>query len=169
MLVRDATDDDRGREILKRALAIQRSSTRMTRLAGDLLDVVSIEAGKLAVDPAPEDATRLAAETIEAFQPSAPQRNLVVSEVAADSLLARFDYERILQVLANLVGNAMKFTPTGGRVTLRVQPLGGEVQFSWRIPVAVSPKQRPSRSSNGSRRRGTGHGKGWAGALHLRA
>jgi signal transduction histidine kinase len=68
---------------------------------------------------------------VEAFQPTASAKGLSLdSDVASDSLLARFDHERIHQVLANLLSNAIKFTPEGGRVSIRVEPAEGEIRFS---------------------------------------
>ncbi|MFY2564102.1 ATP-binding protein [Corallococcus terminator] len=131
MLVRNASEDAVGQRTRKDAESIQLFTARMNRLIGDLLDVASIEAGKLTVDPRPEDAIRLVRETVEAFQPSASAKGISLdSEVAKDSLLARFDHERILQVLANLLSNAIKFTPEGGRISIRVEPADEEVRFS---------------------------------------
>jgi signal transduction histidine kinase len=79
----------------------------------------------------PEDAILLVRETVEAFQPAAAAKGISLdSDVARDSLLARFDHERILQVLANLLSNAIKFTPEGGRISIRVEPAQEEVRFS---------------------------------------
>lgn len=131
MLVRNASEDAAGQRTRKDAESIQRFTARMNRLIGDLLDVASIEAGRLSVEPRPEDAIRLVRETVEAFQPAASAKGLSLeSDVAQDSLLAHFDHERILQVLANLLSNAIKFTPEGGRVSIRVEPVGEEVRFS---------------------------------------
>lgn len=131
LLIRHAAEDAVGQRTRKDAETIQRFTARMNRLIGDLLDVASIEAGKLTVEPRPEDAIRLVRETVEAFQPAASAKGLSLdSDVARDSLLARFDHERILQVLANLLSNALKFTPEGGRVSIRVEPVGEEVRFS---------------------------------------
>lgn len=131
MLVRNAAEDAAGQRIRRDAESIQHFTARMNRLIGDLLDVASIEAGRLTVDPRSEDAIRLVRETVEAFQPSASAKGVSLdSEVARDSLLARFDHERILQVLANLVSNAIKFTPEGGRISIRVEPADEEVRFS---------------------------------------
>lgn len=131
MLIRDASEDEAGQKVRKNAGSIQHFTARMNRLIGDLLDVASIEAGKLQVQPRPEDAIRLVRETVEAFQPTASAKSLTLdADVARDSLLARFDHERILQVLANLLSNAIKFTPEGGRVSIRVEPVDEEVRFS---------------------------------------
>jgi signal transduction histidine kinase len=131
MLMRNASEDEVGQRTHKDAESIQRFTARMNRLIGDLLDVASIEAGRLTVEPRPEDAIRLVRETVEAFLPAASAKGIALdSDVARNSLLARFDHERILQVLANLLSNALKFTPEGGRVSIRVEPLGEEVRFS---------------------------------------
>ena len=131
MLVRNASDDAAGQRTRRDAESIQHFTARMNRLIGDLLDVASIEAGRLLVEPRPEDAIRLVRETVEAFQLSASAKGVSLeSQVARDSMLARFDHERILQVLANLLSNALKFTPEGGRISIRVEAAGEEVRFS---------------------------------------
>jgi signal transduction histidine kinase len=131
MIVRNTADDEAGQRIRRDAASIQHFTARMNRLIGDLLDVASIEAGRLTVEPRPEDAIRLVRETVEAFQPAASAKGISLdTEVARDSRLARFDHERILQVLANLLSNAIKFTPEGGRISIRVEPAEQEVRFS---------------------------------------
>ncbi|HEU4537692.1 MAG TPA: HAMP domain-containing sensor histidine kinase, partial [Polyangiaceae bacterium] len=115
------------------ARRIRRFTARMNRLIGDLLDVVSIESGKLQVVPERHDAARLLNETLEAFQPIASAKGVAIgTEVRGGSALASFDHERILQVLANLVSNAIKFTESGGRVGLRIEPAGDDVRFTVR-------------------------------------
>lgn len=131
MIARNAANDAAGQRVLKDAASIQHFTARMNRLIGDLLDVASIEAGRLTVEPRPEDAIRLVRETVEAFQPAASAKGISLdTEVARDSLLARFDHERILQVLANLLSNAIKFTPEGGGISIRVEPVEQDVRFS---------------------------------------
>jgi len=117
--------------IARDAQRIQRFTARMNRLVSDLLDVVSIEAGRLAVAPQRHDATELLRETVDAFQALAATRKLsIMTEVRADTLLARYDHERVLQVLANLVGNAMKFTPPNGRIGIVVENVDDQVRFA---------------------------------------
>jgi signal transduction histidine kinase len=131
MLLRRVSEDEAGQKNRKDAENIQLFTARMNRLIGDLLDVASIEAGRLTVAPRPEDAIRLVRETVEAFQPAASAKGISLdSEVDRDSLLARFDHERILQVLANLLSNAIKFTPEGGRISIRVEPVEEDVRFA---------------------------------------
>jgi signal transduction histidine kinase len=131
LLVKNASADAAGQRIRRDAESIQHFTARMNRLIGDLLDVASIEAGRLTVQPRPDDAIRLVRDTLEAFHLSASAKGISLdSEVARNSLLARFDHERILQVLANILSNAIKFTPEGSRISIRVEPVGEEVRFS---------------------------------------
>ena len=119
------------KDVHREARRVQRFAARMNLLIGDLLDVVSIEAGKLHVQPAPYEAEALIQETIETFDGAASSRNITLAgNVSPSSLLARFDRDRILQVLANLVGNAIKFTPQGGAITISAEPVGNDVRFS---------------------------------------
>jgi signal transduction histidine kinase len=110
---------------------IQRGTARMNRLVGDLLDVVSLEAGELRVTLLPHDAVQLVKEAVETFQPSFSAKQIVLAaDVAADPIVATFDHDRILQVLANLLSNALKFTEPGGRVVASVTVTGSEVRFA---------------------------------------
>jgi signal transduction histidine kinase len=116
--------------ITTNAQRIQRYTARMNRLVADLLDVVSIEAGRLALVPQQQNAAELVRETLDAFSVLSAANGISIrTEVRAGSLLAQYDQERILQVLANLVGNAVKFTPKGGRIDIVVEPIGHDVRF----------------------------------------
>ena len=109
---------------------IRRYTARMNRLIGDLIDVTSIDAGKLAIEPIAGDAAALVAEAAEAFQPAALEKDLTLSaEVPAGRLLAEFDHDRLLQVFANLIANAVKFTARGGRIVVRVEAARGMLRF----------------------------------------
>ena len=115
------------------ARTIQRSVGRMHRVVGDLLDVVSLEAGRLAVAPARHDTKDLLHETVDVFRPLADAKSITIThDVRGGSLVAGYDYERILQVLGNLVGNAIKCTGHGGHIDLVVEALGDEVCFTVR-------------------------------------
>jgi signal transduction histidine kinase len=131
LLKRDAAEDEVGRRTVQAAEKIQRFTARMNRLIGDLVDVASIEEGRIRVAPALQDATALVRDSVEAFQPLASSQGLSLEvEIRGNTLMAKFDHERILQVLANLLSNAIKFTPSGGRISLRVEPVGQDVRFS---------------------------------------
>jgi signal transduction histidine kinase len=131
LMVKEATNDAAGRKVVQRAEGIQRFTARMNRLLGDLLDVVSIEAGHLQVSPVPGDLTRVMRESVEAFHHVASARGISLSVVDSPGpLLATFDPERVLQVLANLLSNALKFTREGGRVELRAVSEGTQCRVS---------------------------------------
>ncbi|MCP3141344.1 ATP-binding protein [Pyxidicoccus xibeiensis] len=131
LLKRNSAEDVVGRRTALAADKIQRFTARMNRLIGDLVDVASIEEGRLRVAPELQDATALVRESVEAFQPLAAAQGLLLDvELRGNTLMAKFDHERILQVLANLLTNAIKFTAEGGRISLVVEPVGQEVRFS---------------------------------------
>jgi signal transduction histidine kinase len=123
-------DDEPGLQGSAAANRIRRNVARMNRLIGDLVDVTSIDAGKLATSPIEGDAAALVAEAAETFQPAALEKGVSLSvEVPAGPLLAEFDHDRMLQVLANLIANAIKFTPCGGKISVRVEAGRGTLRF----------------------------------------
>jgi signal transduction histidine kinase len=123
-----AGEDEAGKQTLAGVKRIERYAARMVRLIGDLVDVASIDAGKLAVIPGSEDLCALVAEAMSTFEPVASARRIsLVWEGAEPSVLAEFDHDRIMQVLANLLTNAIKFTPDGGRISVRVDRAEGKV------------------------------------------
>jgi signal transduction histidine kinase len=129
----DAAHDGPGSSTSLAAKQIQRAVTRMSRLIGDLVDVSSIEAGKLAVVPRPGDVTDLIADALEAFRPTASAKGISLeAERVARSLAGTFDADRILQVLANLIGNSIKFTPSGGAIRIGGERAGDDIQLSVR-------------------------------------
>ena len=114
------------------ATRIHRSADRMTRMVSDLLDVVRVEAGRLVIEKQRHGVFALVEEVIEMQHPLADARSIVLrAEIrAADDLHVICDRGRIFQVFANLIGNAIKFTPEGGSITVRVEPMGPELQFA---------------------------------------
>lgn len=110
---------------------IQRSAERMNRLIQDLLDVGRIEAGRFSIDPHRQEAAPLVREACELFRQHVEKKALRLEcEVADDLPQLDADRDRILQVLSNLIGNAIKFTNEGGRIAVRASPGGEEVEFS---------------------------------------
>lgn len=124
---------DHAEQIRKHAQRIERAGARMDRLIGDLIDVTSIEAGALTVTPEVVDPTAVVAEAVHTFQTQASAAGIsLLAEAVPSSLLTAFDPARILQVLVNLVSNALKFTPANGKVVVRVERIGDEIRFTVR-------------------------------------
>jgi signal transduction histidine kinase len=110
---------------------IQRYAARMNRLIGDLLDVGSIDAGRLAVAPTRGDLTALVTEALDTFRAAAAAKAIALEAERLDRpLLADFDHDRMLQVLANLITNAIKFTAQGGKILVRCERAGDAIQFA---------------------------------------
>jgi PAS domain S-box-containing protein len=109
---------------------IQRSATRMNRMIEDLLDVVRMEAGRLGLEQAPVDARKVLAEFVESLRALASSKSLELRLDVAPSLGEAFaDKDRLLQVLENLAGNSIKFTKSGGCITVGAAPRNGELLF----------------------------------------
>ncbi|TBR21647.1 hypothetical protein EPO15_09720, partial [bacterium] len=105
-----------------------RNSRQLKQMIDEILDFSKLRSGKMAVSPVREDPGPLLAEAVEALRPLAQSRSVALSSAPpADALppvLA--DHARVIQVLANLVSNAVKFTPEGGRITVSAQDGGAE-------------------------------------------
>ena len=101
------------------AEVIKRCARDMDRLIGDLLDVSRIESGALAVRREPVAIPALVSVVVERLQEQARSRNVhLVQTVAPDLAPVEGDSQRLVQALCNLVGNAIKFTPSGGLVEI---------------------------------------------------
>ena len=110
---------------------IQRSAERMTRLIQDLLDSASIEAGHLSIERRLVAVVPVVNEAIEAFEPLARAKTLRLDlEFAPDVSAVFADAARLQQILANLVSNAVKFTPEGGVINVGVEKQGEVVKFT---------------------------------------
>lgn len=131
LLLRLQPPGEEGEQARGEAHRIRRLTGRMNGLIGDLLDVVSMESGKLRVEPTEQDATLVLAEVMENFRLLASAKQIrMISDVPLAPVRAFFDHERLLQVLANLVGNALKFTSVGGCITFRLVRVPEGVQFT---------------------------------------
>lgn len=107
-------------QLLLETARIVRYGARMNRLIGDLVDVASIDAGKLAMQTDQGDVASLVIEAVEALQAAASAKGVSLEvQGVKGPCMAEFDHDRLLQVLANLIANSVKFTPRGG--SIRVQ------------------------------------------------
>ena len=109
---------------------IVRSAESMEHLIRDLLDVARIESGQLRVSARPHDPGRLVLDATDLFTPLAEERGVHLVGIPPERApLVRADRDRALQVFSNLVGNALKFTPPDGVVTVGAAAEDGAVRF----------------------------------------
>ena len=131
LIAKEADESATGARLRRRADNVRRYVSRMSRLVADLVDVASIEAGKLHVVCERNDGGKVFGEAVEAFLPLAGARGIALdAEIGDGSLEASFDHDRVLQVLANLINNAIKFTASGGKIRMRIEPNDAGVRFS---------------------------------------
>ncbi|HSM36211.1 MAG TPA: ATP-binding protein [Longimicrobiales bacterium] len=112
---------------------IERSVTLMNRLIGDLLQTRQLDAGSLRLELQRHVAWEIAEEALATLRPLATARGQeLVAIPYTEPCEVHVDQLRILQVISNLVGNAVKFTPEGGRIELSCQGDGDAVRFTVR-------------------------------------
>ena len=145
---------------------IIQSTEWMNRLIQDLLDVASIEAGKLSLERKREPASSLVTKALRMFEVEATGRHVqLVADAPPELPTLVVDASRIVQVLGNVLRNALKFTPDGGRITVRVGARAGNIVFSVTdsgpgIPLADQPRvfDRYWQARRTANKRGTGLG-----------
>jgi signal transduction histidine kinase/CHASE3 domain sensor protein len=113
-------DDPAARQRVQFLTVVDRNARRLLRLVGDLLFVAQVEAGKLSLEEGDVDLGEVARESVEAAAPRAGVAGVDLTLEAAEVPLVRGDRDRLGQALDNLVSNAIKFTPEGGRVAVRL-------------------------------------------------
>jgi signal transduction histidine kinase len=124
---------------------IQGSLAMANRLIQDLLDVASIEAGKLSMRRRDVTPSAMLRDAGAQFAPEAAERGIALRVACPDDLPPiAADPQRLAQLLDNLIGNALKFTPSGGRITVEGSVDGAEL----RVTVAdtgsgIPPEQLP--------------------------
>lgn len=130
LLSRAGPDGER-RKGRKQLEAIKRAAVRMEHLIEGLRDASMIETGQFAVQKEPQDTKALAEDAVRSLEPQAEAASVrLTTQVEGTVPRAYCDGGRVLQVLANLVGNALRFTPSGGEVRIAVKPAPLGVCFS---------------------------------------
>jgi PAS domain S-box-containing protein len=103
---------------------IERNAERELRLVEDLLTLAALGASTLTVQPTPTDLAPIAEEVVRKHAVTADEAGVELRCVAPAEVLVRGDAHRLQQVVRNLVGNAIKFTPAGGAVTVAISADG---------------------------------------------
>jgi signal transduction histidine kinase len=112
---------------------VQRLNAQMARMIEDLLDVSSLDSGRLSLNLAEWGASDLVSQAIEAFAATAADGDISYAADAPDrTATVSCDAGRVMQIFGNLVGNAVRFTPKGGSITISASAAGEHVQFAVR-------------------------------------
>ena len=132
-LLEEVIPDDGGHLVERKQLgAVQRAAERMFRLIHDLLDATAIEGGQISLGRRRvQPVAPLIEEAAEMLKPLASAKNIeLVTELPAALPMIDVDGDRMLQVFSNLGGNAVKFTPDGGRVSFTVRSGADALEFT---------------------------------------
>lgn len=136
----NASDNERLHESL---VTIESQSQRLGRLVTELLETVRLQAGRMVVDRKQSDVVDLVTKAVRDAQATTSRHKIVLR--APPELRAKLDALRIAQVVGNLLDNAIKFSPDGGRVEVELSsPSRGAVRLSVRDHgIGIAPEDRP--------------------------
>lgn len=124
-LLENAPEARQSTVVRKAATAIRRNADTQARLVSDLLDLSRLRTGKLAIHRQPVLLGPLVAEAAEALRAEAELKTVALEiEAVSEPIVAEADPVRVQQIVWNLVQNAVKFTPQGGRVAVRLEREG---------------------------------------------
>ena len=117
---------------------LEEASRRMNKIVSDLLDATRIQAGRMEMQPTLVDLVAVVRRSVTRFQVSAPHHTLTVEIIPADAeqALVLADSTRVDQILGNLIGNAIKYSPQGGPVTISLHV----DQVARQVEVQVSDR-----------------------------
>ncbi|HUR25024.1 MAG TPA: PAS domain S-box protein [Candidatus Thermoplasmatota archaeon] len=106
--------------------SIERNVMRLAVLVKDLLAAADLNMNRLDLNPSVTDLRELVTEAGASFQPQARKMGVALLTVADEAVPVYADRDRVMQVLFNVIGNAIKFTPRGGSVTVTATELDGQ-------------------------------------------
>ena len=123
-------DKDLSGKLRASADRILRSVGLMSRLIADLLDVAKIDAGRLDLRMQPEPSRALIEDVSSILEPLANAKQITVEKELSEAPAVNADRDRVFYVLSNIIGNAIKFTPERGTITIRTERRRGELLIS---------------------------------------
>jgi sigma-B regulation protein RsbU (phosphoserine phosphatase) len=146
LLLRTLPEGEDGEKARRRVENIRSLVEQMQRLRQDLLDVAMLEAGQMTLEKGPSGPGTLIEQSLERYAPVAEERSIeLTSSVEPDLPRVMADEARLLQVVANLLTNALKFTPAGGKIVLGAEKDEGGVRFFVRDTGPGIPPENLSR------------------------
>jgi PAS domain S-box-containing protein len=140
----NAVPGEERRKGWKQLERIRRGVQQMRRMIDDLLDVASLDAGRLTVISTAYDVGRMFDDTFQVLGPIAAEKGIGLHFSAPTALMISCDRDRVIQVLSNLIGNSVKFTPEGGAIVVKATVDGKQALFTVTdtgpgIPPTVRP------------------------------
>jgi signal transduction histidine kinase/HAMP domain-containing protein len=161
-------EDGHAPEDARRHLEIvERNAQRLMRLVGDLLFAAQVETGTLLFDPGEVDLAQLVRDAVALARPQAEQAGIALEARIGTLEPCVGDRDRLAQVLDNLISNALKFTPAGGRITVGLEAHDGRAGLTVAdTGIGVPPDELPLlfdrfyRASNATARAVPGAGLG---------
>lgn len=111
---------------------IERNALQQAKLIDDLLDVSRIISGKLKLERRPTDLSHAVSEAVDAQRPAANEKKLTLTASVIPGAWVSGDHVRLVQIAANLLTNAIKFTPAGGRIEVDLSIENGFAEFAVR-------------------------------------
>lgn len=145
--------------------SIVRGVHRISRMVDDLLDLARLDAGNpLPIEPAAHDVVEIVRRAVQELEHVAAAGHVAIGFDVPSGVTARCDEQRIEQVLGNLIGNAIKFTPAGGAIRVSVKPADDAVLLSVSdTGTGIAPEMVPHifdryRQADTKRGRGVGLG-----------
>jgi signal transduction histidine kinase/PAS domain-containing protein len=110
---------------------VQRLNAQMARMIEDLLDVSGLDSGQFSLNLAQWGASELVSQAVEAFAATVAEGGISYAAEGGDRTATVYcDAGRVMQIFGNIVGNAVKFTPKGGAITIAASAAGEQVQFA---------------------------------------
>ena len=163
-LLRDGVPGSLNAKQARLVTVIGHSTDRLLRLVNQMLELSRLRAGVLPLARERVDLASVVGRAVEELRPQAEEGALTLTrERVGDRFDARGDEDRLVQVVVNLVANAVRFTPRGGRVTVRLIDAGPEIEIQVEdtgvgIPAAALPQIFESWRQAHNDRGGTGLG-----------
>ncbi len=152
--------------VMERVAIIRQAADQIDALIQDLLDITRVEAGRLTVNLATEDVSGVVMASVDSLRPLAEAGGVTLSATLPPTGLAVLaDSDRLSQLLSNIIGNAIKFTPAEGTVSITAVARGAEVEFEVTdTGEGIAPDHLPSVFDRfhqaSSSRRASRHGAG---------
>jgi len=126
MILRSPPEGGERRKGWRQLERIRGGVRQMRRMIEDLLDISSLDSGRLTLVLAPHDVRRLLEDSTTLLGPLAVDKKLTLSFDVDGDVFVRCDRDRVMQVLSNLIGNAIKFTPPEGKITVTGRRVGAQ-------------------------------------------